>query len=213
MALVVVRHRGGAAALHRQTRLRAIKRLDLAFLVNAQHQRLVRRVHVEADDVGDFFLELGIVRHFERLQMRLEAGLAPDALYAGVRNPDASAIERTVQCVAFGGVSFAVLVSTFALISSDERRRPGRPRLVAHQAIDAFLDIAFLPAPDRGLVLAGLLLDCTGAKATRRCKNDLSPPNDFRWRVAVGDEAFQIRPLIVAQSDCESAIGHGNQSS
>src|SRR5208337_4212197 len=50
VALVVVCHCGRTAPLHRQARLRAVERLDLAFLVDAEHQRLVRRVHVEADD-------------------------------------------------------------------------------------------------------------------------------------------------------------------
>ena len=34
----VVRHRAGAAFLQRQSRLRAIERLDLAFFVDRQHQ-------------------------------------------------------------------------------------------------------------------------------------------------------------------------------
>ena len=42
--------------------MRAVERLDLAFLVDAERQRLVRRVHVEADDVTGFFLELRIDR-------------------------------------------------------------------------------------------------------------------------------------------------------
>ena len=61
--------------------LRAVERLDLAFLVNAQHHRLVRRVHVEPDDVDDLLLELRIVRDLEGPdEMRLETGLPPDAL-------------------------------------------------------------------------------------------------------------------------------------
>ena len=62
VALVVVRHRRGAALLQRQARLRAVERLDLALLVDAQHQRPVRRVHVEPDDIGHLLLELRVVR-------------------------------------------------------------------------------------------------------------------------------------------------------
>ena len=53
VALVVVGHRGRPALLQGQARLCAVEGLDLALLVHAQHQRLVRRVHVKADDVGD----------------------------------------------------------------------------------------------------------------------------------------------------------------
>jgi hypothetical protein len=38
----------------------------LAFLIDAQHQRLVRRVEIEPDDVLNFFGELPIVRQLER---------------------------------------------------------------------------------------------------------------------------------------------------
>jgi hypothetical protein len=43
IALVVMRHRPAAALLHRQSRLGAVKGLDLA----------VRRIEVEADDILD----------------------------------------------------------------------------------------------------------------------------------------------------------------
>ena len=51
MALVVVGHRAGAALLQRQSGLGAIERLDLAFLVDRKHQRLVRRVEVKPDNI------------------------------------------------------------------------------------------------------------------------------------------------------------------
>ena len=44
VALVVVRHRCGAPLLQRQAGLGAVERLDLALLVDAEHERLVRRV-------------------------------------------------------------------------------------------------------------------------------------------------------------------------
>ena len=43
----VVGHRAGAALLHGQTRLGTVERLDLAFFVYAQHQRLGRRIEIE----------------------------------------------------------------------------------------------------------------------------------------------------------------------
>jgi hypothetical protein len=41
--------------------LRSVERLDLALLVDTEHQRAIRRVHVEADDIGDLLLELRVV--------------------------------------------------------------------------------------------------------------------------------------------------------
>ena len=46
---------------HRQQRLGAIEGLDLRFLVNAEHNCLIGRIEVEADDVSHLFDKEGIV--------------------------------------------------------------------------------------------------------------------------------------------------------
>ena len=51
VALVVVGHGAAAALLHRQPRLGAVERLDLALLVDRQHDGMRRRIDVEADDL------------------------------------------------------------------------------------------------------------------------------------------------------------------
>ena len=85
VALVVMRHRGCAALLHRQTRLRAVKRLYLALLIAAQHQGVLGRGRIQANDVFELLDELGIARHLELLcSVRLQAALFPNALYGGV---------------------------------------------------------------------------------------------------------------------------------
>ena len=55
MAFVVVGHRTATAFLHRKTGLRPIKGLDLAFLVDAQDQGLVRRIEIQAHDIAQLF--------------------------------------------------------------------------------------------------------------------------------------------------------------
>ncbi len=55
VALVVVRHRAGAAALHG----RVVERLDLALLVDRQHHRVGGRIDVEPDDLSDLGCEGG----------------------------------------------------------------------------------------------------------------------------------------------------------
>ena len=66
MTFVVVRHRPGAAWLHRQARLSAVERLDLALLIDREDDRMGGRIDVEADDVFEFLGELRIVRQLER---------------------------------------------------------------------------------------------------------------------------------------------------
>src|SRR5580704_8435981 len=47
----VVGHCTSAATLHRQPRLGAVERLDLRLLVDRQHQRVLGRIDIEADDI------------------------------------------------------------------------------------------------------------------------------------------------------------------
>src|SRR5215813_5867365 len=60
VALVIVRHRAGAARLQMQARLRAIQRLDLALLIATEHQRMFRRIEVKANNLLEFLSKLGI---------------------------------------------------------------------------------------------------------------------------------------------------------
>src|SRR5256884_6507006 len=102
MAFVVMR--AAAAGFQRQTRLRAVERLNLALFIHTEHQRFVGWVQVQADYVDEFLNELrvGLTLNVEmrcgfkpcRFQMRRTvASLTPCVL----------AISRVLQCVAFGG--------------------------------------------------------------------------------------------------------------
>ena len=60
VSLVVVRPTLCLSLAHAQQSLRAVERLYLSFLVDAQDQRPVRRGHVEADHVAHFRDEVRI---------------------------------------------------------------------------------------------------------------------------------------------------------
>lgn len=56
----------------RKNGLGAIQSLDLAFLINAQHQRLVRRILIQSDDIAQLRHEVWIGTKFKRFNaMRL----------------------------------------------------------------------------------------------------------------------------------------------
>ena len=81
VTLVVVGHRAAAAGLHRQARLRAVESLNLALLVDTQHDGLVRRVQVQPHDVGQLLGERRVGRQLEGLDaVGLQAVRVPDAL-------------------------------------------------------------------------------------------------------------------------------------
>src|SRR5271156_3289746 len=85
MALVIMRHGAGSTLFHRQPRLGAVERLDLALLVNAEHQGVVRRVEVEADDILHLLNKLLIVRQLEAArEMRLQSVPMPNPLHTGM---------------------------------------------------------------------------------------------------------------------------------
>jgi len=87
VALVIVRAPLDLPWTHRQQRLRAIEGLDLALLIDADHQRLVGRIEIEPDDVAHLLDELRIGGELERLRpMRLQRERAPDALHRGRRD-------------------------------------------------------------------------------------------------------------------------------
>ena len=68
----------GAALLERQPGLGPVERLDLRFLIHAQHHHPLRRIEVKPDDLGDFLLEHRVVRYIETArQVRLQASLRP----------------------------------------------------------------------------------------------------------------------------------------
>jgi hypothetical protein len=54
VSFVIVGDRAGAPLLHRQARLGAVERLDLALLIDRQNHGVVRRIDIEADDVAQF---------------------------------------------------------------------------------------------------------------------------------------------------------------
>ena len=118
VALVVVGHRAGAAGLHRQARLGAVERLDLALLVDAQHQRLLGRVEVQPDDVGQLLGEARVVGELERSHpVRLRPCASQMRCTVAGLTPWALAIERQLQCVcpaAWSGSSPATIALTFA---------------------------------------------------------------------------------------------------
>jgi hypothetical protein len=63
----------------RQHRLSAIQRVDLGFLVNRQHQCVIRRVQIEPNHIDHLVGEMRIVADFKGFQaMGFEVGSRPD---------------------------------------------------------------------------------------------------------------------------------------
>ena len=84
VALVVVGERAAAAADHRQRRLGPVQCLYLGLLVEAEHHSALRRVQIQADNVTELGLEIGIGRQFEHIGFpRTQPMLAPHPRHDG----------------------------------------------------------------------------------------------------------------------------------
>ena len=105
MALGVVGHGRRLAGLHRKARLSAIQRLYLGLLVDGQDDRVLRRVHGEADDVDEFVGEGGILGALEGPDGARGARSQAFQIRWTVRRLRfiAFAMARPVQCVASEG--------------------------------------------------------------------------------------------------------------
>ena len=81
VALVIVSAPLDLPRAQRQQRLGAIEGLNLRFLVHAEDHGMLRRVHVEADDVARLVHEVGVCRELEGLApVRLKGKGSPDAI-------------------------------------------------------------------------------------------------------------------------------------
>ena len=69
MAEVVVAALLVVARLHRKHFLGAVQRLDLGLIIDAQHDRVGRRVQIQACDIGDLGLQLRVGEERERLDL------------------------------------------------------------------------------------------------------------------------------------------------
>src|SRR5512139_4335276 len=67
VALVIMGHGSTAAFFQRQSRLRAIQRLNLTLLVHAEYQGFVRRIQIQTHHIRQFLQKLGITRQLESL--------------------------------------------------------------------------------------------------------------------------------------------------
>ena len=123
---VIVRHGSALAGFHRESRLGAVERLDLRFLVDREHDRVGWRMHIEADDIFHLLGQSQVGGALEGAQaMRLQPVGTPDALHGVQRQADVVAIARPVQWVISPGGSPQVNASTLLTVSIATGFLPG----------------------------------------------------------------------------------------
>ena len=144
MPFIIVGAPFGLTGPHRQQRRGAIQRLNLRLLVDREHHGVLRRVHVQPDDIAYFGHQQRIGRQLEALAaMRLQSKARQIRLMAMWLKPVAWAIVRVLQWVAPRGALSKVRITTCLTASSPIRaalrggaHRTG-PRAVAPQTASA----------------------------------------------------------------------------
>lgn len=152
VALVVVRHRAATARLQGQPRQGAVKRLDLAFLVDRQNDGMGGWGDVEPNHVVQLFGEGLVIGQLEATPaMWRKTVVVPDLHNRRRRDAD-----RFGHCT--DGPVRRFVIGRLQRQRHDlvdhprlQRRNARRPSLVAQQAIDTFGHETLLPAPYTGL--------------------------------------------------------------
>ena len=184
---------------HRQDRLGAVEGLDLALLVDTEHQRAIRRRHVKADNVADLVDEVRITGEFEGLgPVRLQAEGAPDAPDRRVRQPRLlrHRAQRPVGRVhrRRGERSLDHLCHLLVLDG------PRAPRAgFVRQALDAVLDEAAAPFAHRVLVHPDLCGHRLVAKPVRATQDHAAAIGQGARHTVAPNLCFQKRPFLIAQ--------------
>jgi hypothetical protein len=150
----------------------------LRFLVDRQHQGVLRGIDIKADDILHLRRELRIVRQLEGPHpVRFEAMRCPDALHTAVAHPDrlghrpAGPVRRLAQ-------RFGQRHLDYPLDSRRRQRRHARgPRCLMQQAINSLRHEARLPAPNRRFAFAGLPLDRHRADPSGAQQHNPRPPH------------------------------------
>ena len=201
VALVIMAAPLRLARPHRQHRLGAVQRLDLALFVDAEHQRAVRRVEIEADDVAHLVDELRIARQLEALDaVRLQAEGAPDAVHRRRRDARRPGHRAAAPVGRIVGRRLQRPRHHFGdLVVADPARRAA-PRLIV-EAADAFLGKAAAPQADGPSRDAQLLRDRRVAQPVRRQQHDPRPPRRPVRRLAAPNPPLKLNPLPIAQNN------------
>lgn len=179
--------------------LRTIQRLDLSFLIHTQHERLIRRVEIEADDVTHLLHKEGIGGELEgALSMRLEPKRQPDAMDHGFGDPGGLRHRPTAPVRAGRGLRAECLGDQGSNRLVATRARPPGPKLIM-EAGQAITEESVTPLAHRRLRDAELLGNRRIAQAFMRQQDHTgASPEAVRDR-ARSEEALQLSHFVRRQ--------------
>ena len=208
VAEVVVALSRRHARHQRQNRRRAVERLDLRLLVDAQDDRGLGRIEIEPDDVAHLVDELRIRRELERLAlMRLQREYPPDPADRALAHPGrgrhrARRPVRRVRRLLLERLHDHPLDVVVA-----DRARLARPRLVM-QPVEAPPRKPAPPPADRRAGTAQLGCDLPARPPLRRRQHDPATKRQRLRALRPPSPSLEHLPLLVAEHDLYNTPRH-----
>ncbi len=178
VALVVVGHGPAAPLLQRQARLRAVKRLNLALLIDAQHHRMGGRADVKPDDIVQLLDEGRIARQLEHPPaVGAQAVRPPDRVYCRGRQACRLSHRPQGPVRRFMRRRGVRQPDHLGGLVGRRLRRPGRAAFLPQQTIHAFGAEPVPPTPDAFPGLARRADDGHRAEPIAAKKHDPAAPD------------------------------------
>ena len=163
----------GASRRERQDGIETVQGLNGGLLIDAEHGRVLRRVQIEAEDVGGFAFELGIVAgHVAFEAVRLQARFLPNPMHGVFADAQrggqfaATPVRGPVAGLSPGGGQDAGAQS--------RSQHPGLlAGMIGVQSLESVLPEALFPAHDGGRRGLELSLDRVEGRAFGQHQNQL----------------------------------------
>ena len=207
MAVVVVGSGADVADAERQPRLRSLESLALALLVAAKDQGSIRWIEVEADDVPELRLELGVLGDLERpCNVRLDVVAGPDPLDRSLGDPHSIGHGAHRPPPPSRGRRRRPSDDPLAHLRRNRRLAP--PTRCICQASQAFLAEAFLPQSDDWAVDPDLTGRLLLAQASGTSQDDPSPAHLALSRGRACQDAFELQALFRRDGEGPNASCH-----
>ena len=209
MADVIMGHGSTATLLQGQTGLGSVERLDLAFFVHAQYQRLVRRIQIKSHDIVQFLDKAFVPAEFESPdQVGLQVVLFPDspngrfAQLLDLSHRPGTPMGRIRR---LGVKSRFDHGFNFPLRDSRDATRTGG---VFFQTGQAESQKPFPPQLDRGPRDPQFASDNVVEHAGRRSQNDLGALDKPRRKASAPRPRFQNPRFLGRQDDLGGCSAH-----
>lgn len=210
VAHVVMRDALDIAQSHRQHGLGALERLALALLIHTQHERVVGRVEIQANDLAYLLDEEGVVGELEGLRpMRLHPKERQVTLYGGLA--DAGCLAQRAHAPVCAGLRFAreCGVQQFRKALLVMRARPARLHLVVKTGNASGTKA---PPPQAHCRLGHLQTTSrlSVGDAFFSHQNDFRPPHQCRRQAARVRDRLKLHALLARQiqGSFDSFRGH-----